>query len=116
MVTGFVNLEDYAKDFAHINYQLLHLLRDIARQDKVLAAMKFGVSAQFVDRISRATLEDLQVLAKSSALSFQPKSSVALDVLLGAVLSPGVTAEQVEAMRQAALLADGKKEGMVGGV
>lgn len=96
----------YEQDSIATNLLFLQGCRDLARQDKVLAAHKYGVSAHFVDRIARASGDDLKELAKSQALIFVPRSMVALEVLLGAILAPGITGVQVEAVRAASLLSD----------
>jgi len=103
---GLPDLPELTRDITTINLSFLRLIREIARQDKVTAAYKFGVSALFVDRITRCTIQDLEVMAASSELMFSPRQGLALEVLLSTVIAPDSTDTQIRSVRTVTLLAD----------
>lgn len=94
------------RDIADMNFTFLRTCRELARHDKVMAAHRFGVSAHFVDRIIRATTADLQQLAKTGSVMFQPRVGMALEVVLGAILAPEISESGVQNIRTASLLCE----------
>lgn len=113
MFSGFPDLGHFEREAQRLNLEFLRLVSELARHDRAIAAQAFNVSAHFADRISRATKEDLEDLAKTDSFMFQPRSHVALEIGLGAILSPGVSAAQFAAIRRAADLSDSGPEEQV---
>lgn len=113
MFSGYPELGHFEKEAERLNFDFLRLVSELARHDRAIAALKFNVSPHFADRISRATTEDLRELARSDTFMFQPRSHVVLDISLGTILSPGVTASQAAAIRLASELTDSGVEEQV---
>lgn len=109
MSSGLPNLAALDRDVSAFNERWLLLIREVARHDKVLASGKFGLSALFVDRISRASIDDIKTLADSPLLMMVPRSSIALETLLTSISDTGITKSQVEDIRFVSILAEDKE-------
>lgn len=109
MSSGLPNLSYLDKDISAFNERWLLLIREVARHDKVLASAKFGLSPLFVDRISRATVDDIKELADSPVLLMTPRSSIALETMLTSISDSGISRAQVEDIRFVSVLSEDKE-------
>lgn len=109
MPSGLPNLASLDRDVSAFNERWFLLIREVARHDKVLASAKFGLSALFVDRISRASVDDIRALADSPCLLMVPRSSIALETMLTSISDSGITQSQVEDIRFVSILSEDKE-------
>lgn len=63
------------QDFFQLNLAYLHSARELARIDPQEAALRFGLSQDVVDALIDASIDDLQRVAASSFLLFQPRGN-----------------------------------------
>lgn len=66
---------DHKEDFYQLNLSYLHAARELARIDREAAALRFGLSRDVVEALIDAGIEDLQRVANSSLLLFQPRGN-----------------------------------------
>lgn len=62
-------------DFYQLNLAYLHAARELARIDPEEATLRFGLSRDVIDALVEAGVDDLQRVATSSFLLFQPRGN-----------------------------------------
>ncbi|CUB06071.1 flagellar transcriptional regulator FlhD [Marinomonas fungiae] len=63
------------QDFYQLNLAYLHAARELARIDPQEATLRFGLSRDVIDALVEAGVDDLQRVATSSFLLFQPRGN-----------------------------------------
>lgn len=63
------------KDFYELNLAYLHAARELARLDPSEAVMRLGLNLDLIGALAEIGIEDLQRLASSSFLIFQPRGN-----------------------------------------
>lgn len=63
------------QDFYQLNLSYLHAAREVARFNPQEATVRFGLTKDVVEALAQAGVEDLQRIASSSFLLFQPRGN-----------------------------------------
>lgn len=65
----------HQQDCYQLNLAYLHSARELARYDPQEAAMRFGITRDVIDALINASIDDLQRIATSSFMLFQPRGN-----------------------------------------
>ncbi|ENM5772202.1 flagellar transcriptional regulator FlhD [Vibrio mimicus] len=63
------------QDFYQLNLAYLHAARELARSDPQEAVLRFGLTRDVVEALINAGVDDLQRVATSSFMLFQPRGN-----------------------------------------
>lgn len=86
----------HADEVSRLSLSLLHLMREIARQNSSEAAMYFGVPEEIAHLVSECSVADLQALARPGVMFFVPR--IKTQQFRQLIENPGAPLEQARAV------------------
>ncbi|EGR7942925.1 flagellar transcriptional regulator FlhD [Vibrio vulnificus] len=66
-------MSHHKQDLYQLNLAYLHSARELARRDPQEAKLKFGLSSDVLEALIKADVVDIQKIASSSFMLFQPR-------------------------------------------